>query len=139
MKISNFGMINIMNTLDEFGERKLPQKISYAITRTHMSAIKEYSYYEKELSKLFKSYDEFIKKDDEGNPTFNENGIPIIEGVKAEEFVAELNELLNIEVDLDIKTVSMDAFDYDDNGKYDILSPREIIILQSILCEPEKE
>ncbi len=137
MKTSNFGMINLMNTLDSFVDRKLPQKISYAITRTFMDVSKEYAYYDKELKKLFKSYDLYIKKDDEGNMVMNSSGIPIIEGEKSEDFVKELNELLSIEVEIKIKNVDMDVFDYDDNGKYDVLSPAEIMTLQSILCIAE--
>jgi len=134
MKISNFGMINLMNTLDAFGDRKLPQKISYAITRTLMDISKEYSYYDKELKKLFKSYDGYIQKDDGGNMIMNDSGIPIVEGDKSQEFIAELNELLNIEVEISIKYINCDVFDYDDTDKYDVLSPIEIATLQSILC-----
>ena len=47
---------------------------------------------------------------------------------------------LNIEFDIDLFTISEECFNYDDTiGKYDVLSPSEIMFLQSFLCKTEKE
>ena len=52
----------------------------------------------------------------------------------------KVNDLLNIEFDIDLFTISEECFNYDDTiGKYDVLSPSEIMFLQSFLCKTEKE
>jgi len=140
MKVSNYGMINLMNTLDMFGNRKLPQKISYAITRNIMILSSEYECYEKSLKKIFDRYDEYFERDENSQIIVNDNGIPVVCAEKSEDFASELTELLNIEINIDIKHISLDVFDYDDiSGKYDILTPQEIIMLQSILCHGEQK
>lgn len=139
MQMTNFELIRILNFLNGFAETKLPQKISYAITRNVMTLMTEYSCYEAERNKIFKTYEEFFNKDEEGNVVLSSAGLPIIEGEKSKEYLKEINELLNLEVSVDLRHVSFEAFDYDDTGKYDVLSPKDIMMLQSILCEPEEK
>ena len=52
MKIKNLELIVIINILSSFNDKKLPQKISYAITRNYMILEKEYQYYDKEEQQL---------------------------------------------------------------------------------------
>lgn len=136
MKTSNFGIIALINTLNKYGSKKLPQKISYSITRNLMTLQKEYECYNESFNKLIGEYSEHIKRDGEGNMVFTQNGVPVVEGECHDDFENELYELLNIEVDISIKTVDEDVFDYDDcNGRYDILTVNDIIALQKIICE----
>ena len=57
MKIKNLELIVIINILSSFNDKKLPQKISYAITRNYMILEKEYQYYDKEIKKIFSQYE----------------------------------------------------------------------------------
>ena len=45
MKTNNFIIINLLNVLNGYGNKRLPQKISYAITRNLMVIEKEYKKY----------------------------------------------------------------------------------------------
>lgn len=135
MKITNFVLINFMNALETFRTKKLPQKISYAITKNMLLISDEYKVYETQLQKIFEDYAEYMQKDDAGNISLTQNGLPIVEETVSEEFHKQIEELLGIEIDVDIHPLDFDAFDYDDkNGLYDILSADDMMILQSILC-----
>lgn len=134
MKVTNFGLVGMLNQLNKYSERKLPQKISYAITRNIILATNEYKIYETQLNKLMEEYSDDMVKDESGNLKINDAGIPEVnDSVKAEYF-DKLAELLNLEIELNIYTIDESVFDYDDDDKYDSLSPKEIINLQSILC-----
>ena len=53
-------------------------------------------------------------------------------------YTSEINELLNIEIDVYLYSISVDCFEYDDaDNKYDILTPMEIMNLQRIICSKE--
>lgn len=139
MKMTNYTMVNVLNILNSFGSRKLPQKISYAITRNIMIFRKEYECYENEFRKLIAKYDKDIKKDIDGNMIHNKDGIPVVNGDSAKYFYNELNELLGIELEVSIYQIAPDVFDYEDSERYDAMSPSEIIQLQSIICDMANE
>lgn len=134
MKVTNFGVVGILNQLNKYSERKLPQKISYAITRNIILATNEYKIYEVQLNKLMEEYSGYMIKDEFGNLKINDAGIPEVEEAVKKEYYEKLAELLNVEIDMNIYTIGESAFNYEDNEKYDNLSPNEIIQLQSILC-----
>lgn len=139
MKMSNYTMVNVLNTLNSFGNKKLPQKISYAITRNIMIFRKEYEFYEREFGKLLVKYDKDIEKDVDGNMVHNKDGIPVVNGEASKDFYNELNELLMIELDISIYQISPEVFDYEDSERYDAMSASEIIQLQSIMCNTIEE
>lgn len=139
MKMSNYTMVNVLNTLNSFGNKKLPQKISYAITRNIMIFRKEYEFYEREFGKLLVKYDKDIEKDVDGNMVHNKDGVPVVNGEASKDFYNELNELLMIELDISIYQISPEVFDYEDSERYDAMSASEIIQLQSIICDMANE
>ena len=135
MKITNFDLVGIGNILEQFGNYKLPQRISYAITKNGMILKKDYSVYEAELKKILNQYSEYMIKDENGNYITGDLGIPLVEPKYKDEFNEVMSELLNIEIDVDFYHIDSSLFEYDDSDKYDALSPKDIITLQSILCE----
>lgn len=142
MKVKNLELIAIINILSSFNDKKLPQKISYAITRNHMILEKEYQCYDKEIKKIFSQYERYFELDKDKKPILNANGIPLIKDEYKNEvqskYASEINELLNIEIDINLYSISVDCFDYDDtDNKYDILTPMEIMNLQRIICSKE--
>lgn len=139
MKMTNYTMVNVLNTLNSFGNKKLPQKISYAITRNIMIFRKEYEFYEREFKKLLVKYDKDIEKDVDGNMVHNKDGVPVVNGEASKDFYNELNELLMIELDISIYQISPEVFDYEDSERYDAMSASEIIQLQSIICDMANE
>ena len=103
---------------------------------------KEYQYYDKEIKKIFSQYEKYFELDNDNKPIVNTNGIPLIKDEYKDEvqgkYTSEINELLNIESDVDLYSISVDCFEYDDaDNKYDILTPMEIMNLQRIICSKE--
>lgn len=62
MKYRNIDVVQIVTFLDKISERKLPQKINYAIMRNLDSFQKENQFYEKSLNKIIESYKDFFSK-----------------------------------------------------------------------------
>ena len=140
MRMRNIELIIISNNLEKYKDKKLPQKISYAITKNNMLIMQEQKVYIEEFNKIIKEYDEYIIKDTDGQMKLNTNGIPMVKSEVEKEYMQKVNDLLNIEFDIDLFTISEKCFNYDDTiGKYDVLSPSEIMFLQSFLCKTEKE
>lgn len=139
MKVTNFGLVNIVNALQGFAHKKLPQKISYAITRNIMIFQKDYDCYIESLKNIFSQYEEHFVKNESGECMYNDNGIPIVDSEVSQEFNEEIAALLNIEIEINPYYISEDVFDYDDIGsRYDTLSAMDIMNLQSILCNQEE-
>lgn len=136
MKIKNVDIINYLNVLSQFGNTRLPQKISYAITRNTSILTQEYSIYEKELAKIFEKYEERFEKDEQGNIKYAENGMPSFKGDTPPEFNADITTLLGIEIDVNLFLIQSEAFDYDD-PRYDSLTGNEMMLLQKIICRDE--
>lgn len=136
MKVTNFAVINMINTLEKFAGKKLPQKISYAITRNLFFLQKDYECYIKSLNKIFSEYDEYIVKDEEKNFMVNDLGLPIIDSKVEKEFNDDIANLLNIEIEINFYNIPENVFDYEDGlNRYDSLSAEDIINLQSVLCD----
>lgn len=135
MKMNNLTIISLLNILNNYSNKRLPQKISYAITKNIMAIEKEYNVYTEQLNKIINAYSDYIEKDSNGNVLTEKNGIPkICNESKKAHFTEEINDLLNIELDINLFTIDEEAFNYDDSDKYACLTPIEIIQLQNILC-----
>lgn len=138
MKINNYNIIGLLNTLNKFANKRLPQKICYAITKNVMIIDKEYKIYTEQLKKIIDNYDEYIEVDENGQKKFSEQGIPVMtDEIQRENFIKELNDLLSIDVELNLFTINEECFDYDNDNIYDSLTPSEIITLQNICCSQE--
>lgn len=136
--MKNIDVINRIKVLEKYADSKLPQKISYAISRNLKYLNEDYKIYQESLSKLFNEYADYIEKDESGQIQFDsKNGLPLISGEKDGEFKEELAELLSIEVDTKEYKISQELFDYDDGGKYQILTVNDINLLMAVLCEDE--
>lgn len=135
MIINNLTLINRINALNNYSEKKLPQRISYAITKNLVVMGKEYDVYTQLLNNLLSKYNDDLKHDENGEVALDATGMPIVNEECAAAFRRELSDLLGVEIDLDAYIIDENNFDYDDNdGRYDALSPNDIRILQSILC-----
>lgn len=135
MEIKNREIIGLLNTLTSFGDKKLPQRISFAIMKNISALTKEYTIYEKAIKKLFEQYDSQMLKDEKGNIIYDSDGLPKLH-VKDNGFRDDVNDLLDIPVDVELYTIDENVFDYEDkDGRYDPMSPTQILVLQSILCE----
>ena len=135
MKFTNFQIVKMFDDLGKYAQTKMPQKISYAITKNLMILQKEYQCYERELQKLFENYKDKTEKDSDGEIKKYENGLPMIKDEYMVEFEKDLNELLSIKVDVELYLIPEETFDYiDENNRYDPLSPNDIVFLQTVIC-----
>ena len=134
--MKNIEIINAIKVLEKYADMKLPQKIIYAISRNMKFLNDEYKVYQESLGKLFKNYNDYAEKDDKGKIKFDPNsGFPVLIGEKDGEFKEELAELLNIDVEVKKYTINPEIFDYDDAGKYQLLTVHDINVLTNILCD----
>lgn len=138
MKITNGTLINMINVLNKCGQKKLPQKISYAITKNTINLSGDYECYSKSIQKIISDYKDYIIKDENGKQKVSDIGLPIVDDAHMADYISEINELLKIEIDVNLYTIDDSVFDYDDS-KYDALTAREMLQLQTILCENNKE
>ena len=130
MKVNNFTLVNMMNNLKRFGEKKLPQKISYAIMKNIYIINKDIEIYEKSLQKIIDSYKDYFVKDE-----ILENGLPKVDDEHMEDYITEINELLAFEVDIDLYYIDEDVFNYEDSDRYDSISAADLIQLRMIICK----
>lgn len=134
MKVNNIGMVNIINTLKSYSDKKLPQRISYAITRSMTLLKQQYGDYETQLNKIYDSYREYFVCNQNGMIEVTKYGYPVVVQDKAEEFKEEILELLNIQIDIDVFSIPESYFNYDESDKYDVLTANQINELTAILC-----
>lgn len=138
MRVKNIDLVVIMNRLDSYSVKKLPQKISYAITRNLKLISNEYEIYAKTLKKIFDAYENDVIKDENGNVMYLNSGIPIVNDAVSTEFNKDISDLLDTVVDVSFYYIPRDVFDYsDDVGRYDAMSAKDIMILESILCDKD--
>lgn len=137
--MKNYEIIDMINELDKLADKRLPQKISYAITRNLMKLQQDYECYTKTLQKIMSRYIDYAEKDKSGNPIYNENGTPKIKDEKKlADFNTDVSALLNIDVDTELYYVDESFLDYDDE-KYDVLTVKENFSLRKNLCNKSKE
>lgn len=134
MKVNNIGMVNIINTLKSYSDKKLPQRISYAITRSITLLKPQYNDYETQLNKIYDSYREYFVCEKNGMIKLTKYGYPVVVQDKAKDFENEILELLNIQIDIEIFNIPEDYFNYDESDRYDVLTANQINELTSILC-----
>lgn len=140
MKYRNIEVVQIVRFLDKISERKLPQKINYAIMKNLDNFQKENQFYEKSLNKIIESYKDFLVKDSDGKFVISNIGVPMVDEDHIEDYNNEIAELISLEVDVKIYQVSESIFDYEDaNGKYDTLSGSEILKLVKIFGTTDED
>ena len=135
MKYKNIELVGFDNILSQYSEKKLPQKISYAITKNIMILGKELEAYQKTLAKIIESYDKFIIKNEKGENVILSIGIPKVDDEHIDEYLKDVDELLDIETEVEMYQVDDTVFDYDDSERFDAMSAKDIITLRSILCK----
>lgn len=138
MKIKNISLLEMNAFLSQFEDKKLPQKIVFAIMKNLSIYAKEQQFYQNALKKILSKYEEYIEVDEDGNKKNDANGLPVIIEAQRVNFYEEINDLLMIETEIKPYYISKDVFEYEDtDNKYDTLTAKEMFLLMSVLCEPE--
>lgn len=140
MKYKNIEVVSIVNFLNSISEKKLPQKISYAIMRNTSNFQKECNYYEQALKKILEGYKDFFIKKSDDELVMTSIGVPLVDNKHMKEYTEEIQELLDIEVEIQIYKIDSKDFDYEDpNGKYDVLTVKELLQLTNLFCKEDKQ
>ena len=134
LQVTNFELVQIANMIKELENKRFPQKLSYAIMKSIINISKEVEIYTKQLNAIIETYKEEGKLvlDNKREIVFENNGIPKVKTEFVEEFARELDELLNFKVTVEVSSFSEEMFDYDEEGRYDVLTPSEMIVLMTL-------
>jgi hypothetical protein len=110
-----FEVVSVSNGLRILDGKRLPAKINYALMKNKKALLSELQGIQKQRIEIMKSH---AKKDDNGEPV-SENGQFIFESdADREEATKEYAELLNVDANIDIMTVT-----FDDIVKCDDMEP----------------
>ena len=134
LQVTNFELVQIANLIKELENKRFPQKLSYAIMKSIINISKEVEIYTKQLNAIIETYKEEGKLvlDNKGEIVFENNGIPKVKTEFVEEFAKELDELLNFKVTVEVSSFSEEMFDYEEENRYDVLTPSEMIVLMTL-------
>lgn len=134
LEVTNFELVQIANLIKGLEAKRFPQKLSYAIMKSIINISKEVEIYTKQLNAIIESYKKSDKLvlDDRGEIVFENNGIPKVKTEFVDSFAKELDELLNFKVTVEVPKISEEMFDYDEEGRYDVLTPSEMIVLMTL-------
>ena len=135
MLVTNFKILETLSILQNFEEKRFPQKISYGIIKNLQILNKEREIYLQGLDKIISNYSDYLQKDESGKVIFNKNGLPIVAEEVKNDFYKEIDDLLSIQVEINPYFIPEATFNYESlNGRYDELSLKDTLLLMSILC-----
>lgn len=134
MGFTNYDLIQSVNTLNKYVEYKLPQRISYAITKNLLRLREDEQCYSKMLEKIVTDYKDYFIKDKDGATEMASIGVPKVTDDVSDRYYKEIEDLLSMEIDVSLYKIDLDTFDYEED-KYDLLTANDMMELSRVLCE----
>ncbi len=140
MKMKVMDVIIKAAQLNALASKRLPIRISYAISKTKEALSKEVDRYETERIKLCETY---ADRDTDGKPVIaerEEDGQKRAEYIFSKENRAELEKALaefrETEIDIPVQKITMDELGkVDSSERFDALSPNELESLYFMIDE----
>ena len=130
MKMQNKEIVGFLNTCVSMKNKSLPVRLAYAIKKNVATVQEAASAYTAEREELIRRY---AKKDKNGE-IMTEDDCYIMED--KERFGEDMSELLNIETEVEIHTVSISVVEKcDEDSKYDSLTMAELDVIDFMLTE----
>lgn len=130
MKMQNKEIVDFLNTCVSMKKKSLPVRLAYAIKKNVAAVQEAASAYTAEREELIRRY---AKKDENGE-IMTEDDCYIMED--KERFGKDMSELLNIETEVEIHTVSILVVEKcDEDPKYDSLTMAELDVIDFMLTE----
>lgn len=120
MKLKNRDIVNFINGCTALKEKKLPIKIGYAVHRNILSLAEAAEAYNVAREKII---EEHTKKDSEGKPVVKDNGYVFKD---TRRFNKDLEELLGIDTEVSLHTISEKDIEKYDDSRYDALTLSDI-------------
>lgn len=130
MKLKNRDIVNFINGCTALKEKKLPIKIGYAVHRNILSLAEAAEAYNVAREKII---EEHTEKDSEGNPVVKDNSYVFKD---TQRFNKDLEELLGIDTEVNLHTISEKDIEKYDDFRYDALTLSDIDTLY-IMTETE--
>ena len=119
-----------LQALAALEKKSLPVKISFAVSVNIEKLNETAKQVEKQRIAIL---EKFSKKDEDGKPLIEENRYQIEEG-SMEEVTGQVTELMEEDVDVASRKVSVDALQQcDENDKYDTLTPGELLSISFMI------
>ena len=130
MKLKNRDIVNFINGCTALKEKKLPIKIGYAVHRNILSLAEAAEAYNVAREKII---EEHAEKDREGKPVVKDNSYVFKD---TQRFNKDLEELLSIDTEVNLHTISEKDIEKYDDFRYDALTLSDIDTL-CIMTETE--
>ena len=124
MKITNRQIIKIFNGIGAVKQKRLRVKIGFAINKNLSAMEGAAEAYTAEQRKILDKYGE---KDESGQYRTEGNEYVLSD---RDAYTEEMSELLGIETDIQIHTITFDEIEKCDSGKFDALTPEELDLLE---------
>lgn len=119
--------------LGQLGAKKLPVKLSYAVSKNKKVLTSELQTFSEARTKICTDNAE---KDENGNPRVDEsNSYMFPDDETRERVVNEVTELINSEIDVDILTVPIDVVEKCDNDGFDNLTASEMESIEFMIID----
>lgn len=125
----NKEILTFFNGCGSLKEKKLPVKLGYAIKKNISAVSDAVKAYEEEYKELLNKYG---SKDENGNLVEENGRCPIEDG---QNFTKDLEELLDIETEVNIHTITEDDLRNCDDPRYDPLSVSDLDTLEIMIKE----
>ena len=127
MKIKNRELVSFINS--QLGDKHLPVKLMFAISANVEEVDGKIKAYDKAKKELI---DKYAKKD--------ENGEPVVEGINyvfedQDKWINDITELLEMEVDVNIVSVTLEDIAKCDEAEFDSLTVNEISSIRFMIKE----
>lgn len=130
MKMKNREIVDFLNTCMSMRKKTLPVRLAYAIKKNTAAVQEAAAAYTAEREELIRRY---AKKDENGE-IMTEDDYYIMEDKAG--FGQDMSELLNIETEVEIHTVSITVVEKcDEDPKYDPLTMAELETINFMLTE----
>lgn len=95
---------SIITTFNHFANQNLPVQLSYQIAKIMIKLEEETQSFEYAKNSLFKKYAE---RNEDGSLVLNEEGQIVVPKESEEEFLREMQDLLDLEVTLECEKISL--------------------------------
>lgn len=129
MLLKNKEILTFINGCGSLKEKKLPVKLGYAIKKNISAVGDAAKAYDEEYKELLNKYG---TKDEKGNLVEENGRCPIEDG---QNFTKDLEELLDIETEVNIHTITEDELRSCDDSRYDPLSVSDLDTLEIMIRE----
>lgn len=129
MKIKNGQMVAIFNGIQGLKKKQLPIRIGFALNKNMAAMETAAKAYEEERAKIL---DIYCEKDENGQLKTNGNEYVLTD---RKGYTESMNELLDIETDIQVHTVTLEEIEKCDTEKFDALTPNELDLLEFMIEE----